>query len=98
MKTLREHLALLQDREEVAQQKEWFLDQVKRAPHGLPHILIGKVSCVNKKANGKSGATEPHKNAHLASLNFAPNFFSMAALMTRWVGRVFMEWNAVISD
>ncbi len=25
-----EHLALLQDREEVAQQKEWFLDQVKR--------------------------------------------------------------------
>ena len=28
--TVREHLALLQDREEVAQQKEWFLDQVKR--------------------------------------------------------------------
>ncbi|HSQ40540.1 MAG TPA: DEAD/DEAH box helicase, partial [Anaerolineales bacterium] len=27
---VREHLALLQDREEVAQQKEWFLDQVKR--------------------------------------------------------------------
>ena len=26
----REYLALLQDREEVAQQKEWFLDQVKR--------------------------------------------------------------------
>jgi SNF2 family DNA or RNA helicase len=25
-----EHLSLLQDREEVAQQKEWFLDQVKR--------------------------------------------------------------------
>jgi superfamily II DNA or RNA helicase len=28
--TVREHLALLQDREAVAQQKEWFLDQVKR--------------------------------------------------------------------
>lgn len=27
---VREHLALLQDREEVARQKEWFLDQVKR--------------------------------------------------------------------
>jgi superfamily II DNA or RNA helicase len=27
---VREHLALLQDREEVQQQKEWFLDQVKR--------------------------------------------------------------------
>jgi superfamily II DNA or RNA helicase len=27
--TVREHLALLQDREEVAQQKEWFLDQVR---------------------------------------------------------------------
>jgi superfamily II DNA or RNA helicase len=27
---VREHLELLQDREEVAQQKEWFLDQVKR--------------------------------------------------------------------
>lgn len=27
---VREHLALLQDRGEVAQQKEWFLDQVKR--------------------------------------------------------------------
>ncbi len=27
---VREYLALLQDREEVAQQKEWFLDQVKR--------------------------------------------------------------------
>ena len=28
--TVREHLALLQDREAVAQQKEWFLDQVRR--------------------------------------------------------------------
>jgi len=28
--SVREYLALLQDREEVAQQKEWFLDQVKR--------------------------------------------------------------------
>lgn len=28
--TVREHLALLQDREEVQQQKEWFLDQVRR--------------------------------------------------------------------
>ncbi|HLE90250.1 MAG TPA: SNF2-related protein, partial [Anaerolineales bacterium] len=27
---VREHLALLQDREEIQQQKEWFLDQVKR--------------------------------------------------------------------
>jgi superfamily II DNA or RNA helicase len=27
---VREHLALLQDREEVQQQKEWFLDQVRR--------------------------------------------------------------------
>jgi superfamily II DNA or RNA helicase len=28
-----EHLSLLQDREEVAQQKEWFLDQVKSGRH-----------------------------------------------------------------
>jgi superfamily II DNA or RNA helicase len=28
--SVREHLALLQDREEVQQQKEWFLDQVRR--------------------------------------------------------------------
>lgn len=32
---------------------------------------------------------EPHKKADLASLYFAPNFFSMAALMTRWDGTVF---------
>jgi len=28
--SVREHLALLQDREEIQQQKEWFMDQVKR--------------------------------------------------------------------
>jgi superfamily II DNA or RNA helicase len=32
---VREHLALLEDREEVAMQKEWFLDQVKRGRRTL---------------------------------------------------------------
>lgn len=32
---VREHLALLQDREEIQKQKEWFLDQVKRGHRSL---------------------------------------------------------------
>ena len=42
---VREYLALLQDREEVQQQKEWFLDQVKRGHvhSGLMRDLRGAV-------------------------------------------------------
>jgi superfamily II DNA or RNA helicase len=52
-----EHLSLLQDREEVAQQKDWFLDQIKRGrrtfdvlstklypyqEHGAMHLAFGR--------------------------------------------------------
>jgi superfamily II DNA or RNA helicase len=39
---VREHLALLQDRDEIRQQKEWFLDQVKRG-HRTFDVLSTKL-------------------------------------------------------
>jgi SNF2 family DNA or RNA helicase len=40
--TVREHLELLQDRKEVAQQKDWFVDQVKRGRRSL-EVLSSKL-------------------------------------------------------